>query len=60
MRTYNKPKTEQWTALIERPSINQEQLTETVSAIISDVKLNRDTCAYKICKSYLMVYSSAA
>ena len=59
MRTYNKPKTEQWTALIERPSINQEQLTETVSAIISDVKLNKDRALTKYANN-LMVYSSAA
>ena len=47
MKTYNNPIIEQWTELIKRPVINQEQLTESVSNIISDVTLNGDTALIK-------------
>lgn len=47
MKTYIKPAEEQWAELIERPTISQEQLTEAVSSIIDDVKLNGDKALIK-------------
>lgn len=47
MKTYNKPNKGQWAELSQRPVINQEQLSEAVSSIINDVKLNGDKALIK-------------
>ena len=47
MKTYIKPNKEQWAQLIERPTINQEQLTIAVDSIISDIKQNGDKTLFK-------------
>lgn len=47
MKTYNKPNREQWAKLTKRPVINEEQLTETVSSIVNDVKQNGDNALIK-------------
>ncbi len=47
MKTYIKPNKEQWTELTQRPVINQEQLTQAVSSIITDVKQNGDNALIK-------------
>ena len=52
MRTYNKPKTEQWAELTNRPSINQEELTESVTSIIGEVKLNKDKALIKFANQF--------
>ena len=52
MKTFNKPTKKQWAELAKRPVINQEQLTETVSSIINDVKLNGDNTLIKYACMY--------
>ncbi len=47
MKTYNKPNKDQWALLTQRPVINKEQLNETVSSIINEVKLNGDKALIK-------------
>lgn len=47
MKTYNKPNKGQWAELSQRPVIDQEQLSEAVSSIINDVKLNGDKALIK-------------
>lgn len=47
MKTYIKPIKENWAELTQRPVINQEQLTQAVSSIISDVKQNGDNALIK-------------
>ena len=47
MKTFIKPNKEKWAELANRPVINQEHLTETVSSIIKDVKLNGDNALIK-------------
>ena len=47
MTTYIKPNKEQWAELTQRPVINQEQLTQAVSSIITDVKQNGDNALIK-------------
>ena len=52
MRTYNNPKMEQWAELTKRPSINQEELTKSVTSIISNVKLNKDKALIKYANQF--------
>lgn len=52
MKTYNKPTKEQWAELIERPVINQVQLTEAVNSIIKDVEQNGDKALIKYSKMF--------
>lgn len=47
MKTYNKPSRKQWSALSERPTIDQEQLAMSVKAILDDVKQNGDKAVFK-------------
>ncbi|MFV0529870.1 MAG: histidinol dehydrogenase [Flavobacteriales bacterium] len=47
MKTYYNPDKKQWAKLTQRPVINQEQLTQTVDAIINDVKQNGDKALIK-------------
>lgn len=42
MKVYKNPKREEWSGLMKRPSINQEQLNQEVLTIIKDVKRNGD------------------
>ena len=52
MKTFNKPTKKQWAELAKRPVINQEQLTETVSSIINNVRLNGDNTLIKYACMY--------
>ena len=52
MKTYNKPNKEQWEKLVQRPVINDEQLSQTVSSIIDDVKQNGDHSLIKYAKKF--------
>jgi len=52
MKTYNKPNIEQWEKLVQRPVINKEQLTQTVSSIINDVKQNGDQSLIKYASKF--------
>lgn len=47
MKIFNKPNREIWAELIKRPLINEEQLSQTVSSIINDVKQNGDKAIIK-------------
>jgi len=47
MQKFNKPNKEDWAELTQRPVINQEQLTQTVSSIINDVKQTGDKALIK-------------
>jgi histidinol dehydrogenase len=47
MKIYSKPDKKQWLKLTQRPLINQEQLTETVISIISNVKQSGDKALIK-------------
>ncbi|MBL4594593.1 MAG: histidinol dehydrogenase [Flavobacteriales bacterium] len=47
MQKFNKPNREDWEELTQRPVINQEQLTQTVSSIINDVKQTGDKALIK-------------
>jgi len=47
MKTYNKPNKDQWEELTKRPVINEEQLTQAVTSIVSDVKQNGDKALVK-------------
>lgn len=52
MKTYIKPRKEEWAALISRPEINQEQLTEAVKSITGFVKKNKDEALIKYAKTF--------
>jgi histidinol dehydrogenase len=47
MKTYNKPNQTQWSELSTRPTIDQEQLSTSVNAIMDDVKINGDKALLK-------------
>jgi len=47
MKTYKKPTLSQWSVLSERPTIDQHQLSMSVSAIMDDVKQNGDKALIK-------------
>lgn len=47
MQLIKLPSKQQWAKLIERPLINQEQLTQTVNSIITDVIQNGDRALIK-------------
>ena len=47
MQLVKQPNKQEWANLIERPVINQEQLTQAVSSIITDVKQNGDNALIK-------------
>lgn len=47
MKVINQPKRKEWETLIERPTMNQDQLSEAVKTIVSDVKLNGDQALLK-------------
>ncbi len=52
MRIYNNPNKEHWTELIKRPTQNEDQLIQTVSSIINDVKLNGDQALVKYARMF--------
>ena len=52
MKTYIKPRKEEWVDLINRPEINQEQLTEAVKSITGFVKKNRDEALIQYAKTF--------
>ena len=47
MKTYKNPNRKEWSDLIARPTIQQEQLSEAVQSIMRDVKLNGDKAIIK-------------
>lgn len=47
MKVYKNPKREEWSGLMMRPAINQEQLNQEVLTIIQDVKRQGDTSLRK-------------
>jgi len=47
MKTYKKPTLSQWSVLSERPTIDQHQLSMSVSAIMDDDKQNGDKALIK-------------
>lgn len=47
MQLIKQPNKQEWANLIERPVINQEQLTQAVTSIITDVKQNGDNALIK-------------
>lgn len=47
MKTYKNPNKNEWSNLITRPVIQQEQLNETVQSILREVKLNGDKAIFK-------------
>lgn len=47
MQLIKQPNKQEWANLIKRPTINQEQLTQAVTSIITDVKQNGDNALIK-------------
>ena len=52
MKTHNKPKIEQWEKLVQRIVINDDQLSQTVSSIIKNVKQNGDHSLIKYASKF--------
>jgi len=52
MKTYIKPTKDEWSTLIERPSINEEQLSSTVVSIIDKVKEQGDKALYNYAEQF--------
>jgi len=52
MKIYDRPGKKEWDALARRPVINEEHLTEAVSSIINDVKLNGDKALIKYTRMF--------
>lgn len=52
MKKYIYPDTQAWKKLIERPVIDEEQLTEAVSTIIHDVKLKGDQALFNYSREF--------
>jgi len=42
MKTYYNPNKEQWSGLLKRPVLNNEQLTQVVTSILNDIKQDGD------------------
>ncbi len=52
MKTFYNPNKEEWSTLIKRPNINQEELTQTVSNILDNVKRNGDNALIEYAKLF--------
>lgn len=47
MKVYNRPDQSQWSELVKRPAIDTTKLSQTVTAILDDVKQNGDSAIFK-------------
>jgi histidinol dehydrogenase len=52
MKIIRYPKKENWAEILQRPTFDVRDLTETVSAILDDVKLNGDNALRKYAKQF--------
>lgn len=52
MKTYLNPEKADWAQLTSRPSLNQEQLSETVKNILKEVKAKGDAALYSFAKAF--------
>jgi histidinol dehydrogenase len=52
MKVIRYPKKEDWAEILQRPTIETEDLTATVSAILTDVKLNGDNALREYTKKF--------
>jgi histidinol dehydrogenase len=52
MKVIRYPKKEDWAEILQRPTIETEDLTATVSAILTDVKLNGDNALRQYTKKF--------
>lgn len=52
MKKYSNPSLDQWSELTQRPTIDQGDLTDTVSAILDNVKDNGDKALYEYAEKF--------